>query len=168
MIAKPSNENPKVGAGGTAKAQPNTALQGMLRDKAAQLEDRMKKTVAVAFLSIMTTTLVACATVRTVRQQDLDTWVGMPVEALDTHSFFLTVPMLRTKTESGIEIRNYANGRNFGTCSGFGSANVAGSWVNANAFSNCSSGWVGCKTSSTSRRGKLLSTHRPVAAIPMS
>ena len=30
-----------------------------------------------------------------VRQQDLDAWVGMPVEALDTHSFFITVPMYK-------------------------------------------------------------------------
>lgn len=91
-----------------------------------------------------------------VRQQDLDAWVGMPVEALDTHSLFLTVPMVRTKTESGIEIRNYANGRNFGSCSGFGSANAAGSWVNANAFSNCSSGWVGCNNIFYIKDGKVI------------
>lgn len=113
----------------------------------------MKKTVTLAFSFIIAATLVACATVR---QQDLDAWVGMPVEALDTHSLFLTVPMLRTKTESGIEIRNYANGRNFGTCSGFGSANAAGSWVNANAFSSCSSGWVGCNNIFYIKDGKVI------------
>jgi len=91
-----------------------------------------------------------------VRQQDLDAWVGMPVEALDTHSLFLTVPMLRTRTESEIEIRNYANGRNFGSCSGFGSANVAGSWVNANAFSSCTSGWVGCNNIFYIKEGKVI------------
>lgn len=101
----------------------------------------MNKIVAALSLSMVSAILTGCATVR---QQDLDAWVGMPVEALDTHSLFLTVPMVRTKTESGIEIRNYANGRNFGTCSGSGSANAAGSWVNANVFSACSSGWVGC------------------------
>jgi S1-C subfamily serine protease len=45
-----------------------------------------------------------------VRQQDLDSWVGMPVEALDTHSLFITVPIFKTYSASGIEIRNYANG----------------------------------------------------------
>lgn len=113
----------------------------------------MKNTVAVFCSSIIAATLVACATVR---QQDLDVWVGMPVEALDTHSLFLTVPMVRTKTESGIEIRNYANGRNFGSCSGFGSASTAGSWVNANAFSTCSSGWVGCNNIFYIKDGKVI------------
>jgi len=113
----------------------------------------MKKAVAVGGSGIIAVVLVACATVR---QQDLDTWVGMPVEALDTHSLFLTVPMVRTKTESGIEIRNYANGRNFGSCSGFGSANAAGSWVNANAFSTCSSGWVGCNNIFYIKDGKVI------------
>ena len=99
--------------------------------------------------------LVACAGML-VRQQDLDAWVGVPTEALDTHSLFLTVPMVRTKTESGIEIRNYANGRNFGSCSGFGSANAAGSYVNANAFSNCTSGWVGCNNIFYIKDGKVI------------
>ncbi len=64
--------------------------------------------------------------------------------------------MVRTKTESGIEIRNYANGRNFASCSGFGSANAASSWVNANAFSNCTSGWVGCNNIFYIKGGKVI------------
>src|SRR3990172_5862322 len=102
----------------------------------------MRYTHAATF--IFTAIVLSACSGMMVRQQDLNAWVGMPVEALDTHSLFLTVPMVRTKTESGIEIRNYANGRNFGSCSGFGSANAAGSYVNANAFSNCTSGWGGC------------------------
>ena len=53
------------------------------------------------------TVLAGCV----VRQSDLDAWVGMPVEALDTHSRFLTLPMKRSFTESGMEIRNYMNER---------------------------------------------------------
>ena len=87
-----------------------------------------------------------------VRQQDIDAWVGMPVEALDTHSFFLTVPMVRTKTESGIEIRNYANGQNFASCSGF----AVGSYVNASAFSNCASGRVACNNIFYIKDGKVI------------
>lgn len=101
----------------------------------------MKKSFVALSLSILSGMLGGCSTVR---QQDLDTWVGVPVEALDTHSLFFTIPMLRTKTDSGIEIRNYANGRNFTICSGSGSANLTGAWVSASAFSACSSGWVGC------------------------
>ncbi|MBU2590438.1 MAG: hypothetical protein KKC21_00250 [Nitrospinae bacterium] len=116
----------------------------------------MKKAVAVVGTGVIAVVLVACATVRTVRQQDLDAWVGVPVEALDAHSLFLTIPMVRTKTESGIKIRNYANGRNFGGCSGLGFANVAGSWVNANSFSTCSSGWVGCNNIFYIKDGKVI------------
>ena len=53
--------------------------------------------------------LVTFLTGCVVRQSDLDAWVGMPVEALDTHSFFLTLPMKRSFSASGIEIRNYMN-----------------------------------------------------------
>lgn len=113
----------------------------------------MKKALLITGQLIAAVVISACATVR---QQDLDAWVGMPAEALDTHSFFLTVPMIRTKTEGGIEIRNYANGRNFGSCSGFGSTNRGGYWVNANAFSNCTTGWVGCNNIFYIKDGKVI------------
>ena len=99
--------------------------------------------------------LSSCAGVA-VRKQDLEAWVGVPVEALDTHSLFLTVPMVRTKTESGIEIRNYANGRNMSSCSGSGSTYVSGKWIQGNAFSNCSSGWQGCNNIFYIRDGKVI------------
>lgn len=91
-----------------------------------------------------------------VRQQDLDAWVDIPVEALDTHSFFITVPMIRTRTESGIEIRNYANGRNFASCSATGSANLSGNWINSKSFSNCSSEWVGRNNLFYIKDGKVI------------
>lgn len=93
------------------------------------------------FSLIVATSLVGCATVR---QQDLDAWVGQPVEVLDMQPFFLTVPMIRTKTASGIEIRDYANVRNMSACTGYGTGSVGGGWVNAGAFSSCTSGSVGC------------------------
>jgi len=99
--------------------------------------------------------LSSCASLA-VRKQDLDAWIGVPVEALDTHSLFLTVPMVRTKTDSGIEIRNYANGRNMSSCSGSGSTYVSGKWVQGNAFSNCSSGWQGCNNIFYIRDGKVI------------
>lgn len=64
-----------------------------------------------------------------VRQQDLDAWVGVPVEALDTHSIFVTIPMYKSYTESGIEIRNYANGKDIAQCFGNASANNRGKYV---------------------------------------
>ena len=51
--------------------------------------------------------LVALTGCLSVRQKDLDAWVGQPVEALDTQPFFLTLPMVKTFIQSGVEIRNY-------------------------------------------------------------
>lgn len=87
--------------------------------------------------------LAACATVR---KQDLDAWVGMPVGALDTHSLFITLPMVRTVTASGIEIRNYPNKINIGHCFGSGGVNTSRSLNSASysAFATCSGGLVGC------------------------
>ena len=92
----------------------------------------------------------------TVRQQDLDAWVGMPVEALDTHSIFITMPMYRTVTASGIEIRNYANGKNVATCFGNAGATNTGNFVNANAFTSCSSGQIVCNNIFYIKDGKVL------------
>ena len=97
--------------------------------------------------------LAACATVR---QQDLDAWVGVPVEALDTHSFFITVPMFRTRTETGIEIRNYANGRDVAQCFGNAGASTVGNFVNANAFTRCSSTRIVCNNIFYIKDGKVI------------
>ena len=74
----------------------------------------------VRYSSLMVSfVLVGCATA-TVRQQDLDAWVGMPVEALESHSFFVTLPVYRSKTDSGVEIWNYSNTRDVASCYGYG------------------------------------------------
>ena len=59
------------------------------------------------------TIIVGCATVR---QPDLDAWVGVPAEALDSHPLFLTIPMYRTLTDGGVEIRNYVNSKEVQRC----------------------------------------------------
>lgn len=91
-------------------------------------------------------TVAACAAVRQVRQSDLDAWVGVPADALDMHSFFLTLPMVRTFTSSGIEIRNYPNKRNIGHCFGAGGvgANATLSYAAYNSFAICASPRIGC------------------------
>lgn len=104
-----------------------------------------------------------------VRQQDLDAWVGKPVEALDTHSLFLTLPMVKTVTDSGIEIRDYVNKRAISQCagSGFGngSTNSNGtqtlSYANFNAFHNCTSGMVGCDNIFYIKNKKIIE-YKPV------
>ncbi len=101
-----------------------------------------------------------------VNQSDLDAWVGVPVIALDTHSLFLTVPMVKTMTDSGVEIRNYVNKRGVSSCggSGFGTLNLPGStlsYSNFNAFQNCTSGMVGCDNIFYILDGKIIE-YKPV------
>ncbi len=86
----------------------------------------------------------SCASVPPAPQQDLNAWEGVSVEELDAHTFFKTVPMFRTKTDSGTEIRNYAYGYNFGECFGQAGANKFGDFVNENEFITCSSSRIVC------------------------
>ena len=99
---------------------------------------------------------LAVASCATVRKQDLDAWVGIPVEALDTHSFFITVPVYRSVTSSGIEIRNYANGKDVARCFSNASGSSTGKYVNANAFTTCSSNRIVCNNIFYIRDGVVL------------
>lgn len=107
----------------------------------------------VALTVSLAAVVVGCTTVR---QQDLDAWVGMPVEALDTHSLFITVPMYRSITSSGIEIRNYANGADVAQCFSNASGSKTGKYVNANAFTTCSSDRIVCNNIFYIKHGKVI------------
>ncbi len=109
----------------------------------------------ITLMTVLGAALAACGGIL-VRQQDLDAWVGVPVEALDTHSFFITVPMFRTVTSSGIEIRNYANGKDVASCFTSIGGSGGGNFVNASAFTTCSSGRVVCNNIFYIKDGKVL------------
>jgi hypothetical protein len=100
--------------------------------------------------------LSACSIFLGVRQQDLDAWAGVPVEALDTHSFFIAVPMYRTITDSGIEVRNYANGQDVAQCFSSAGANRVGNYAASNAFTTCSSGRIVCDNILYIKNGKVI------------
>jgi hypothetical protein len=86
--------------------------------------------------------LTGCATVR---QADLDSWVGAPVAALDTHPIFLTVPVVRTIASDGTEMRNYMNGRNTLSCDSGGTAfRSAISMATFNSFTSCMQTFAAC------------------------
>jgi|CXWL01.1.fsa_nt_gi hypothetical protein len=108
---------------------------------------------------LVTALLAGCATVR---QSDLDAWVGVPVIALDTHSLLLGFPMVRTITDSGIEIRNYSERIGVSSCngSGFVSANSSRgntlSHANFNAYQSCISRVIGCDGIFYIREGKVI------------
>lgn len=99
--------------------------------------------------------IAGCASVR---PADLDAWVGQPVSALDTQPFFLTLPVVKTMTPEGIEIRNYVNGMDTASCSGFGS-----SYVNYSSWSttqSCVAQFRACNNIFYIRDGRVLS-YRP-------
>jgi len=84
-----------------------------------------------------------------VREEDVNAWRGAPVIALEKHPFFITVPVIKTKTSDGTEIWNYVNGANVGSCFGSGTLNAYSGYgyVNSatyNQFSNCVSRFAAC------------------------
>lgn len=86
--------------------------------------------------------LGGCATVR---QSDLDAWVGQPVSALEGHPVFLTIPVVKTRTSDGMEIWNYVNGANLGRCAGGGAifGNIV-DYAAFNRFSTCVQRFAAC------------------------
>lgn len=106
------------------------------------------------FAFALLTGLAACATVR---QVDLDAWVGQPVAALETHPVFITVPVVKTVASDGTEIWNYVNGTNLGQCAGGGS--VWGATLNYAAYSqfaSCVQRFAACNNIFYIRDGKVL------------
>ena len=100
---------------------------------------------AISITSALVLAMAAAVTGCTVRQQDLDAWVGQPVAALDTQPVFITMPMYKTVTDGGIEIRNYVNGANIAQCFGTGNAYAgSSSYVNYNQFQNCIATFSAC------------------------
>jgi hypothetical protein len=105
----------------------------------------MKPTIlAAAPAALLAGTLAGCASV-SVRPEDQAAWVGTPVSALDTHPIFLTMPVVRTVTADGTEIRNYVNGRNISSCSDGGTA-FSGTMTSMayGGFSSCMQNMAAC------------------------
>lgn len=113
----------------------------------------MRFTIKNCLIGFLFLLITGCATVR---QQDINAWAGMPVEALETHSFFITVPVYKTKTESGIEVWNYANGADVAQCFGNTSGNYGNRYMNANTFATCSNIRVVCNNIFYIRDGVIL------------
>lgn len=110
----------------------------------------IKAAVAVASLLLLTN----CAHVN---QQDLASWVGQPVSALDVHPLFLTMRRVQTITPDGIEIRNYINASDAMSCSGM--ANVYGGSVSFSAynqFMSCTSSSPTCNNIFYIKEGRVL------------
>lgn len=110
----------------------------------------LKHSPAIILLAL----LAGCATVR---QSDLDAWVGQPVAALETHPVFLTIPVVKTVASDGTEIWNYVNGANLNSCSAGGS--IYGkqvSYASYGQFTSCVQRFAACNNIFYIRDGKVL------------
>lgn len=101
---------------------------------------------------VMVAVVAGLAGCGTVRKADLDSWRGVPVGALDVHSFFTTVPMIRRVTDDGLEIRNYRNGRTSTDCF----SNSFGTGKNAFSTTNCMDNETVCNNIFFIREGVVL------------
>lgn len=110
------------------------------------------KTIYAALTIILFT---GCARL-SVHKEDLDSWKGVPVEALDMHPLFLAMPVVKTVTNGGVEIRDYVNKTNTSNCIKFGGFNNATQYGNFQSFQNCSSQVVGCDNIFYVKSGKVL------------
>ena len=118
------------------------------------------KALKLTILLVVAFAMTACATVR---KQDLDAWVGIPVEALDTHSVFLTMPVYKSTTSSGVEVRNYTNSEDVARCfSSAGGRN--GGKHDHSVFTTCSTSRIVCNNIFYIKDGGYRSTRRQVTA----
>ena len=103
---------------------------------------------------LLMTAVLGCATVR---QADLDAWVGQPVAALETHPIFLSIPVVKTQASDGTQIWNYVNGANLGQCSGGG--NIFGAtldYATYSRFSTCIQRFAACNNIFFIRDGRVV------------
>ena len=109
-----------------------------MMDKLKRKGNKVKK----SFILLIVLAVSGCATVR---QEDLDAWVGKPVVALETHPFFITVPVVKTQASDGTEIWNDVNGANIGSCTGGGA--IYGRTIDFgayNQFASCVQRFAAC------------------------
>lgn len=62
--------------------------------------------------------LAGCAIEPVIRQADLDSWQGMPVQALNTHPAFSSMPMTARTTAPDVEVRDYVSTQRGAYCRG--------------------------------------------------
>ena len=112
-----------------------------------------------ALLLVAVGLLAGCGSVH---QEDLDAWVGQPVSLLDIQPFFLTLPVVKTVTPDGIEIRNYVNGANTASCwgSGFGEADAYNqqyiTYANFTQVQSCISQFSACNNIFYIKDGRVI------------
>lgn len=113
----------------------------------------MRFSSVLGYAFVAAALLAGCATVR---QPDLDAWVGVPVEALDTHPVFLSMPVYRTQTAGGVEIRNYFNSKEVEQCFASAGGHVGDRrHVSHSVFITCSESRLSCSNLFYIQDGKV-------------
>lgn len=110
----------------------------------------LKTARSIALLALLA--FGGCAAQPSVRQSDLDAWVGQPVTALDKHPIFLTTSFVRTRADDGTEIRNYVTGHPISSCTKRGDIDVVGGFLNSadyREFNNCMQSFAACNTAAS-------------------
>lgn len=112
--------------------------------------------------AIVVAVAMVTASCASVRQEDLQSWVGRPVADLDKHPIFLTMQSVRTRAADGTEIRNYVNGQDVSSCSGGGTI-FAGTvdMATYSRFSSCSAGFAACNNIFYIKNG-MVTQYTPV------
>lgn len=112
---------------------------------------------------ILLFSLVLAQGCATVRQSDLDAWKGVPVEKLDTHPFWVTIPMKSVVTKDNVEHRFYINSDATNSC--FANSNAMGNSYSNSAqmttITNCVQQSVTCNNIFKIKDGIVLS-YEPV------
>ena len=88
---------------------------------------------------------LVAASCATVREEDLNSWVGQPVSALEKHPVFLTMPVVRAQASDGTQIWNFVNARSTSSCST--NATLSGAVVSMatySQFTQCMQNTMAC------------------------
>ena len=102
-------------------------------------------------------TIVIITGCLSVRDEDLESWVGEPVTSLELHPFFNTLPLEIRTASDGTEIRNYVSGRSLGSCFSNGNVFVHGTQTGSlNATSFCSSQFAAYNNIFYIRSGRVI------------
>ena len=73
---------------------------------------------------------------------------------VDTHTLFLTMPVFKTISSEGIEIRNYVNSAEVANCFSNGIANKR--FTNYTTFTTCSNNKIACNNIFFIKNGKVI------------
>lgn len=98
--------------------------------------------------------LIALAACVTVREEDLNSWVGQPVSKLDRHPVFSLMPVEVQQSPDGTEIRNYVNGANVRSCFGSSTASAFSPYmITVNSGGSCVQRFAACNNRFYIQRG---------------